>query len=358
MRAPASPAARRSWLCPTETDERRMNEALEGSRRARVGGAAVTCAALLACVPWLGWMPLVGGVVAVLATLVTARLFGRSTFAAHVHVLSFAVMFAAILHAAAWSGGPTSPVLPMTALPVLLLAGRFRRTVAVTGLAVAAVAVVATMLALFPERTLDHPEGVAVTLFLLAGAVAITASFSQVEDRLREHVHTDPLTGLLNRLGLDARFARVAEDARAADEAFSLVLLDIDHFKRVNDDHGHDVGDVVLARVASILSTRLRDADLVFRLGGEEFAVLLPNVGAGNAASVAERLRAAVSEEPLEGIAVTVSAGIATSGPHGEGWRGLYRRADAALLAAKRSGRDRCVAFGDITLPFRRHELR
>lgn len=335
-----------------------MNEALEGTRAAHIGGAALTTLALLACAPWLGWMPVLGALVAVAQTLITARLFGRTSFAAHLHVLSFALMLGVILNGAVASGGPTSPVLPMAALPMLLLSGRFRRTVAVSGLAVAIVAVVATMLVLFPQRTLDHPEMLAVTVFLLAASVAIAISFTDVEDRLRERVHTDTLTGLLNRLGLDARFSRVADDARAAGAPVSLIVVDIDHFKKVNDDHGHDVGDLVLATVAGILTTRLRDVDMVFRLGGEEFAVLLPGVGGRNAAAVAERLRAAVAEKPIDGIDVTVSAGIATAIADPDGWRGIYRRADAALLAAKRAGRNRCVSFEAITLPFGRHGVR
>ena len=157
----------------------------------------------------------------------------------------------------------------------------------------------------------------------------------------------DPLTGLYNRRSLD----RALQDGLARGEPFTLMILDIDHFKRVNDAHGHDAGDDVLRIVAQRLRAALRADDLLCRLGGEEFAVLMPQTDLTNGAIVAERARTAISAEPFLLAAtglrlpVTVSAGLAEAGCGADLTpRDLYRRADAALYRSKEQGRDRVTA--------------
>jgi diguanylate cyclase (GGDEF)-like protein len=155
----------------------------------------------------------------------------------------------------------------------------------------------------------------------------------------------DRLTGSLNRRALEARGVQVLHQARVMRAPVSVVLGDLDHFKRVNDAHGHAHGDLVLREVAERLEDNLRATETVFRLGGEEFVVLLPGCPAADAEAVAERLRAAVAAEPVAALPLTMSFGVATMDPDEEdGLEALLARADAALYAAKRDGRDRVRA--------------
>jgi len=162
-------------------------------------------------------------------------------------------------------------------------------------------------------------------------------------ERLASH---DPLTGLLNRHALDAAVER--ETARSARHVYplSVLVMDLDHFKRVNDTYGHDAGDAVLKAFARSAAAALRRDDVLGRQGGEEFLALLPGSDRPSALRVAERIRAAVAAAPTEhegrAIGVTVSIGAATARDR-DSWEDALRAADAALYQAKHSGRDRVV---------------
>jgi diguanylate cyclase (GGDEF)-like protein len=127
-----------------------------------------------------------------------------------------------------------------------------------------------------------------------------------------------------------------------------MLMMDIDHFKRVNDTHGHDVGDEVLRELATTSLKALREADILGRLGGEEFAVLLPETEAAAAMDVAERLRRAVENSPIEtnggALAITVSIGAACMDTTTGSVEELLKRADVALYEAKQTGRNKVVA--------------
>jgi diguanylate cyclase (GGDEF)-like protein len=154
----------------------------------------------------------------------------------------------------------------------------------------------------------------------------------------------DPLTGAGNRVAMEQTLARETEIARRQQRPLSVLMLDIDHFKVINDTHGHATGDQVLRAIADGIKTRMRNIDQVFRFGGEEFLIVLSNTGREPAALVGERLRTAalLLTYPVDGppVGLTVSIGCATLLP-GETADSLIRRADTALYAAKRQGRNR-----------------
>jgi diguanylate cyclase (GGDEF)-like protein len=155
----------------------------------------------------------------------------------------------------------------------------------------------------------------------------------------------DPLTGLHNRRWLDETFARQIERAHRSRQPVVLLMIDLDHFKRINDLFGHLTGDAALARVADLLMAGLRPQDLLARYGGEEFAVLLPAIGLNQAMAVAERLRASVALSARNGDGrdiglTTISIGAAELHP-GDLLADLVARADIALLKAKSAGRNR-----------------
>ncbi len=171
----------------------------------------------------------------------------------------------------------------------------------------------------------------------------------QVEQELRRLATTDTLTGAFNRRYFVEDGARLLAHCRQGGEPVALLLLDIDHFKVVNDSWGHAAGDEALRRVCEACQQRLRPGDLFARWGGEEFILLLPGATQEDALAVAERLRAGVAAVQLEvtraGFGVTLSVGVAIGRPEDE-LEELTRRADRALYAAKASGRDRVVLAG------------
>jgi diguanylate cyclase (GGDEF)-like protein len=173
-------------------------------------------------------------------------------------------------------------------------------------------------------------------------ALKLNATLDEL-NRLATH---DGLTGLLNRRELNRIMVDEAERSARFGRPFSLVMLDLDHFKRVNDEHGHAAGDQVLQETARRISAQLRKTDRVARFGGEEIAVLLIELGEEAAIEVAERLVEAVREEPYvlkDGtrLEVTISAGLATLPRAADSAEGLMEAADAALYRAKSTGRNR-----------------
>jgi two-component system cell cycle response regulator len=165
---------------------------------------------------------------------------------------------------------------------------------------------------------------------------------------------TDTLTGLYNRRYASSHLATELEQAVRSGKALGLLLIDIDHFKSINDTHGHSVGDEVLRAVANRLSRHLRAFDTVARWGGEEFVVVMPEAPLDVARSVAERLRRKVAGGPVTvsggagDVTVTVSIGVAVTGEGTSTMDDLLRGADAAMYFAKRNGRNRVATVDDL----------
>jgi two-component system, cell cycle response regulator len=174
-------------------------------------------------------------------------------------------------------------------------------------------------------------------------------------ERLRDSVQTsielaitDALTGLHNRRYMETHIAGLVEQALSRDQPLAVLVLDIDHFKLVNDTHGHDAGDEVLREFARRMRKAIRGIDLACRYGGEEFVVVMPETDLDAATAVAERLRRRIASEPFpiqqgaQGIDVTISIGIAALGGNDDA-ASVIKRADQALYRAKRNGRNRVV---------------
>ncbi|GGH65047.1 hypothetical protein GCM10010975_32440 [Comamonas phosphati] len=201
-------------------------------------------------------------------------------------------------------------------------------------------------------------------VFMAAFVVVILASLGFIlmtKDRAdadnRYFAAHDELTGAANRRALTQALDRDAARAVRAGESYALMMLDIDHFKAVNDTHGHHAGDQVLCHVAAVLRARLRAQDLVGRYGGEEFMLLLPDTTLAGAAALAETLREAMEQTPClhEGRSIAVTVSIGVCGAHLQsagGWDQLIQAADQALYRAKAAGRNRVECAG---LPRRVH---
>jgi diguanylate cyclase (GGDEF)-like protein len=176
---------------------------------------------------------------------------------------------------------------------------------------------------------------------------AMTVSLSARSQTLEQAALTDGLTGMQNRRYFDDALREYLQEFRRIDRPVGLMILDLDHFKQVNDTHGHDVGDEVLRAVASCLRGMTRYHDVVARLGGEEFAVVTPNMEVELLARFAERIRKAIANMSIMSgnvrLKVTASVGLAVW-DHKESAEDFYRRADRQLYEAKKQGRNRVCA--------------
>ncbi len=239
------------------------------------------------------------------------------------------------------SGGPESFLVNTLALPVVMVGARFSNRGLLIGAPVSVALIIGTTVGVDAGYVAEHPESLAVPLALVLCVVVYMSPLVASDVRHRADSTLDQLTGLLNRRGLELRFAEVAEQAALTDHPVSVVVADIDHFKRINDTYGHPVGDTVLREVADEMRRSLRTFELLYRVGGEEFLLLLPGADAEDAAGVAETLRNAIEELHPVGIPVECSFGSATGQGEDVVFTKLVKAADVALYDAKRGGRNR-----------------
>jgi diguanylate cyclase (GGDEF)-like protein len=331
-----------SWLCPTANHRERFLDMQERLRTARIVTLTTLSATAAVVASTGGWPMLAAAVVAVVAVAIGgARLDHRRRPELWVFVSTILVLQLVLAFGAAVSGGPRSLAPDLLAIPVLMVAARFSNRGLVVGAPISAALVIATTLGVDPAYVFAHPESLMVPLALVVCAAVYVSPLVASDVRHRADSTLDQLTGLLNRRALEPRFAEIAEQAALTDQPVSVVLADLDHFKSINDEHGHGVGDAVLRDVAYAMRRTLRTFELLYRLGGEEFALLLPGAAEGDAARIAEALRVAIEDLETAGLQVTCSFGVATARGDSIELEGLVGHADAALYAAKRGGRNR-----------------
>jgi len=173
-----------------------------------------------------------------------------------------------------------------------------------------------------------------------------TAELSEANEKLTQAARIDHLTGLLNRRGFNEEAEAESFRAYRSGRQFSVILADVDHFKQVNDEHGHACGDYMLKRVADILGARTRDVDRIARWGGEEFILMLPETDAQGAAILGEKLRDAIADNRFEyeghRLSITMTFGIAEH-RKGEPLETCIARADTALYQGKERGRNKVM---------------
>jgi diguanylate cyclase (GGDEF)-like protein len=330
----------------TLTDELKRERLLDIEARLhkhRAPAFAVLSAALIASGPWIGWLWIIPLVPALGAPLACRKLMAASPRPERWAAAGWGVSPLMIAVSVALTGGPKSPALCWFALPAVTLGARFERRGVVLGLSYLLALLFSSTLPVDPSAAAARPDLLIFPVALTLAVTVFSAAIQQSDRHHRLEAVVDPLTGLLNRTALYQRFGELKQQAEmaAGGARLGFLVVDLDCFKRINDEHGHTVGDAVLERLAYVMRNSLRAFDLVYRLGGEEFVVVLPSVTLDKAMEIAERLRAAAEEARPQGLEVTMSVGVAAAEGRQLDFDDLYARADAALYAAKEAGRNR-----------------
>jgi diguanylate cyclase (GGDEF)-like protein len=330
-----------SWLCPTAGHRARFRDMQQRVRTGRVVTVVCGVGLMAALFPRAGWPVLVVGTVMLAIVLVGGTRLDRRrrpelwVFASTVLNVQIAITLAVVV-----TGGPRTALSSMLAAPVLMVGARFSNRGLIVGAPISAALVLVSTIGVDPAYVWHHPYSVIVPLALVIITAAYLSPLVASDVRHRTSSTLDALTGALNVRALEARLAEVSEQAAANGWPVSLVALDIDHFKMINDAHGHGAGDLALRQVAGALNHTLRTFELLYRVGGDEFLLLLPGGSTEDAVRVAETLRRAVTELRPRGVPLTCSFGVATA--HGViDAATLTAATDDALYSAKRCGGNR-----------------
>jgi diguanylate cyclase (GGDEF)-like protein len=337
-----------NWLVRDDLQRRQLLE-LNGQLRKKAKPAFVVCLAVGGlCAIQYGWLllvpPLIMGTVYVLIEDHIER-FRHPEYALG---LGWLALEASFVLAGLLASGPQVFAAPLLFILVIGSSAVFPPRGVVVGLAFGALLLVGVALGEYFQLFLRAPGVLLYDIALLfsIGMVGVAMGRSTIEHRDLGIV--DPLTGLFNRGALMSRVAELAHGVAGPNARVALVVADIDKFKAINDTYGHATGDAVLREFGHCIRKHLRAFESAYRIGGEEFVVLLEAVDQTDASAVATRLRDAIRKSPLAGVPTTASFGVAASEPGKPfNYEAVFPRADEALYAAKRAGGDRVAVALD-----------
>ncbi len=316
-----------------------MDERVRSARQKAFGLLGVS---LIALGPWVGWWPLLLLPPAAAFFAIADRLKTRVSRPEYPMFASFLAVQVTLAGAVALAGGARAPGISWLAIAVVVLSSRFSMRGVVAGVVFTILLVLAVAFSVDRQVVFSNPAVLLVPLTLVLCVAVLSTPLMRSDIQHRSDAVFDQLTGMLNRHSLQSRALELARQSQATSEPVGIVLGDLDRFKDVNDTRGHAAGDVVLREVAALLRRHLRAFDLAYRIGGEEFLILLPGSDLAHSRELAERLCTAVSANPFGGVRVTMSFGVAASEP-GEGFEysNVFAAADMELYRAKEAGRNR-----------------
>ncbi len=341
-----------SWLCRGDFDRQRLLDMEDRVRPARQKTFVIIALALVATGPWLGWWPLLCLIPGAGCFAIADSLMHRVARPEYVMFGAWVVSELVIAGAVSLNGGPRVPTLSWLAIPVITLSSRFSLRGVAVGVAISMALVLAVAFGVDANAVNSNPPLVIAPFALVLCVALLTIPLMHSDIQHRSDAVIDQLTGLLNRTALSTRVPEIAQQSCITGEPVGLIVGDLDRFKEINDTHGHAVGDAVLKDVAYVVRKQLRAFDLAYRLGGEEFLILLPGSDREHSVKLAERLHEAISGERVGGLEITMSFGVAAS-EHGEAfdYEPLFEKADAALYEAKQGGRDQVCVSGREAVP-------
>jgi diguanylate cyclase (GGDEF)-like protein len=321
-----------------------MEERFKPVRRLAMGILGV---ALIAAGPWIGFWTLIPLVAAAAFFAIADARLARSE---HPEYLIFAAWTASeitIAIAVTLTGGPAVATISWLAIPVVTLSARFPLRGVAAGVAIAVALCIGVAFASASQDVLDNPTVVTAPVALILATAVLSTALMSSDLHYRGEAVIDSLTGMLNRKALTNRVSELAQQSEISGQPIGVILGDLDHFKEVNDSSGHAAGDAVLTDVAYMLRKQLRAFDLAYRIGGEEFLVLVPGSDARECVKLAELLRRTIEACTFgDGDTLTMSFGISASvaGDRFD-YERVFAAADDALYEAKSLGRNRvCTA--------------
>lgn len=336
----------RTWLCRDDLDRERLIDMERHLRPVRAITVLLIAASTAAVTGWVGLdallLVLAGSLLATAMFVVADRSIEHADRPEYVMFAAWIGTVGLMAVCIGLTGGAHSPGLAWIAIPVVTLGARFSLRGVIAGAAIAVALLLAALAVVDPGDIPRHPaQLIAVVMLIVSIAVLSTASMRS-DLRLRGESVIDPLTGMLNRKALENRVGEVSEQSHLTGDPVGLIIGDIDKFKMVNDALGHSTGDAVLKDVASVLRKHLRAFDPAYRIGGEEFLVLLPGADLRRATEIAQTLRKAVASGGLaDGAPLTMSFGVSASALGSSfDYEQVFKMADAALYEAKASGRN------------------
>jgi diguanylate cyclase (GGDEF)-like protein len=332
-----------SWLCPSANARERMLDM--DARLAPVRGLTLAALALVALsqAHWIGLWTLIPLIPAAAAGFALAgRHAGRTERPEYALFGAWVMAEAEIAVSIAISAEPL--LLSWLAIPVVTLSSRFSLHGVIAGAAVAVGLMLVVSFATLSEAVIDYPPTLVMPLAVVVAVGILSTALMRSDVEHRDEAVIDQLTGMLNRHALARRAGELEQQSRVSGEPVAVVVCDIDCFKNLNDTLGHATGDAILRDLAYTLRKELRAFDLAYRIGGEEFLILVPGSDLVDGASLAERIRVAIAEQDFGPSRLTISLGVAAT-RRGEAfdYETSFAAADAALYEAKRSGRDRVV---------------
>jgi len=332
-----------TWLCRDDMDRERLLDMEERLKPVRQVAFAFLGVTLILSAPWIGlWTLLPLALAGGLFLAADARL-ENSKRPEYLMFAAWALSEATIAAAVALSGGPETATLSWIAIPVVTLSARFSLRGMLVGVALAIGLVLAVAFITNPGAVIDSPPLVMAPIALILATAALSTALMQSDVDHRSEAVVDQLTGMLNRKALANRLDELVQQSEVTGQQVGMILADVDRFKEINDTLGHAAGDAVLTDIAYLFRKHLRAFDLAYRIGGEEFLILLPGADVRECAALAESLRDGVASSTMgDGVSVTVSFGVSAS-PPGAGFDNddVFAAADDALYEAKSLGRNR-----------------
>ena len=317
-----------------------MEGRIKPVRRLAMGILAI---ALIAAAPWLGWWTLIPLAVAAVFFLAADARLERSERPEYLMFAAWVGSEVMIAVAVALTDGPEVATLSWLAIPIVTLSARFSLRGVITGVAIAIGLLLAVAFGSGASEVLDKPTLLLAPLSLILAVAVLSTALMESDMEHRGQAVIDPLTGMLNRKALMNRVVELTQLSEVTGEPVGMILGDLDLFKDVNDSQGHAAGDAALTDVGYLVRKRLRAFDLAYRVGGEEFLILLPGAQTRKCAEIAEDLRRALAADTVgDGTTLTISFGVSASA-RGAGfdYARVFAAADEALYEAKSEGRNR-----------------
>jgi diguanylate cyclase (GGDEF)-like protein len=337
-------SSRLSWLCQSQSDRDRLLDMEKRIKPLRAVAFAILAVSLLACGPWVGWWTLIPLAAAGTGFAICDATLGLARRPEYMLAAAWLIAELTIAASVALTGGPRSPAVAWLVLPVVTLAARFDSRGVVAGSVLAVGLILASTIGVAPADVFAHPQHVVFPLALLGSVTLFSLALMTSDRHHRATSVIDPLTTMLNRNALITRVEELRHQARLVHQPIGMILGDLDCFKQINDRHGHLAGDRVLQDVAYSLRKQLRAFDLAYRLGGEEFLVLLPGADVEQSTAIAEKLRRTIAAREHGGLPVTISFGVTASKPGSFDYDDVVAAVDRALYRAKAAGRNRVEA--------------